>query len=94
LLYRYNPDRALAGENPLSLDSRTPTRKVREFFEQQTRFKMLANSHADNAKRLWKQAQRDVEMRFQFYEYLAQRKPEPLATGNRPLLAELETRKI
>jgi hypothetical protein len=55
---------------------------------------MLANSHADNAKRLWKQAQRDVEMRFQFYEYLAQRKPEPLATGNRPLVTELETRKI
>ncbi len=27
LLYRYNPDRAAAGENPLQLDSRTPTRK-------------------------------------------------------------------
>src|SRR5262249_31921235 len=41
LLYRYNPERALLGENPLSLDSRTPTRKVKEFLEQQTRFKML-----------------------------------------------------
>src|SRR5213078_2648058 len=27
LLYRYNPERTLVGENPLSLDSRTPTRK-------------------------------------------------------------------
>ena len=27
LLYRYNPERALAGENPLTLDSRTPTAK-------------------------------------------------------------------
>ena len=28
LLYRYNPERAAQGENPLTLDSRTPTRKV------------------------------------------------------------------
>jgi hypothetical protein len=36
LLYRYNPERALHGENPLSLDSRTPTHKVEEFLQQQT----------------------------------------------------------
>jgi len=73
LLYRYNPDRALAGENPLSLDSRTPTRKVKEFLEQQTRFKMLTQSKPDDAKRLWSLAQHDAEVRFRFYEYLAQR---------------------
>ncbi len=31
LLYRYNPERAVAGENPLMLDSRTPTKKVQDF---------------------------------------------------------------
>src|SRR5208337_4582124 len=41
LLYRYSPERALAGENPLLLDSRTPTRKVKDYLIQQTRFKML-----------------------------------------------------
>jgi len=76
LLYRYNPERALIGENPLALDSRTPTRKVKEFLEQQTRFKMLTKSKPDDAKRLWALAQHDADIRFGLYEYLAQRKIE------------------
>jgi pyruvate-ferredoxin/flavodoxin oxidoreductase len=93
LLYRFNPDRALAGENPLSLDSRTPTRKVKEFLEQQTRFKMLTKSKPEDAKRLWNEAQHDAERRFALYEYLAQRKPESLpekqqARPPKPELAE------
>jgi len=77
LLYRYNPDRRAAGENPLILDSRTPTRKVEEFLLQQTRFKMLSKTKPEDAKRLWKEAQHDADVRFQLYEYFAQRKTEP-----------------
>jgi pyruvate-ferredoxin/flavodoxin oxidoreductase len=77
LLYRYNPERRRAGENPLMLDSRTPTRKVEEFLLQQTRFKMLSKTKPEVVKRLWKQAQHDADVRFQLYEYFAQRKPEP-----------------
>ena len=79
LLYRYNPERTLTGENPLTLDSRTPTRKVRDFLQQQTRFKMLLQSKPEDAKRLWQQAQQDAETRYRLYEYLAQRKPEQAA---------------
>jgi pyruvate-ferredoxin/flavodoxin oxidoreductase len=79
LLYRYNPGRALIGENPLSLDSRTPTRKVKEFLEQQMRFKMLTMSKPEDAKSLWNQSQHDAEIRFALYEYLAQRPTEPAA---------------
>ena len=74
LLYRYNPEHALAGENPLTLDSRAPTRRVKEFLQQQTRFQMLTKSKPEDAKRLWELAQHDAEVRFRFYEYLAQRK--------------------
>jgi pyruvate-ferredoxin/flavodoxin oxidoreductase len=74
LLYRYNPDRATHGENPLTLDSRTPTRKVRDFMSMESRFKMLTKSRPEDAKHLWKEAQHDAEMRFRLYEYLAQRK--------------------
>ncbi|MGA3104072.1 MAG: pyruvate:ferredoxin (flavodoxin) oxidoreductase [Terriglobales bacterium] len=77
LLYRYHPDRALTGDNPLTLDSRTPTRKVKDYLQQQTRFKMLQKSRPDDAKRLWVQAQQDAETRFHMYEYMAQRKTEP-----------------
>ncbi|MGA8619707.1 MAG: hypothetical protein WB660_14465 [Candidatus Sulfotelmatobacter sp.] len=76
LLYRYHPERALTSENPLTLDSRSPTRKVRDFLQQQTRFKMLLKSRPEDAKRLWQQAQRDAEIRYRMYEYLAQRKPD------------------
>ena len=79
LLYRYNPERGVIGENPLALDSRAPTRKVQEFLLQQTRFKMLTKSKPEAAERLWKQAQKDVETRFHMYEYMASRKPEPIA---------------
>ena len=62
------------------LDSRTPTRKVEEFLLQQTRFKMLSKTKPEDAKRLWKQAQHDADVRFKLYESFAQRKPEPAPT--------------
>ena len=77
LLYRFNPDRIAAGENPLLLDSRAPTRKVQEYFLQQTRFKMLTKSKPEDAQRLWKLGQQDVENRYRMYEYMASRKTEP-----------------
>ncbi len=76
LLYRYHPERAMIGENPLALDSRAPSRKVQEWLLQQTRFKMLTKSKPEDAERLWKAAQKDVETRFHMYEYMASRKPE------------------
>jgi pyruvate-ferredoxin/flavodoxin oxidoreductase len=81
LLYRYNPERAAAGENPLMLDSRAPTRKVQDYLLQQTRFKMLTKSKPEDAERLWKQAQQDVEQRYRMYEYMAGRKPEAVAAS-------------
>ncbi len=73
LLYRYNPEKALLGENPLVVDSRPPTRKVKDFLQQQTRFQMLTKSRPEDAKRLWAQAQHDVDIRYGLYEYLAER---------------------
>ncbi|MBZ5654485.1 MAG: pyruvate:ferredoxin (flavodoxin) oxidoreductase [Acidobacteriia bacterium] len=74
LLYRYNPERVLVNENPLQLDSRSPTRKVQDFMLMETRFKMLTKSKPEDAKRLWAEAQHDAEVRYKFYEYLATRK--------------------
>jgi pyruvate-ferredoxin/flavodoxin oxidoreductase len=81
LLYRYNPERAKTGENPLQLDSRTPSLKLQDYLLTQTRFQMLTKSKPEDAKRLWQEAQRDVETRWRFYEYLAQRKMAPDTKG-------------
>jgi len=76
LLYRYHPERGQQGENPLILDSRAPSKKVKEFMEMETRFKMLTKSDPEHAKTLWARAQQDVETRYRMYESLAQRKVE------------------
>jgi pyruvate-ferredoxin/flavodoxin oxidoreductase len=73
ILYRYNPDRVLQGENPLQIDSRNPKISVQEFMYMENRFKMLTKSKPEEAKRLLKAAQQDVDTRWKFYQYLASR---------------------
>ena len=72
-LYRYNPDRALDGENPLTLDSRAPKLPLKEYLNMENRFKMLEMSNPDVAARLFAEAQEDVHIRWAMYEYLASR---------------------
>ena len=84
LLYRYNPERAEAGENPLVLDSRAPTRKVQEYLLQQTRFKMLTKSKPEEAEKLWKLAQQDAEVAITFTNTWPVAKRNRLRLRNRP----------
>ncbi|OKH18820.1 pyruvate:ferredoxin (flavodoxin) oxidoreductase [Hydrococcus rivularis NIES-593] len=73
LLYRYNPDLKKEGKNPLQLDMRSPKLPVGESMYKENRFKMLAKSKPEDAKRLLKEAQQDVDNRWHMYEYLAAR---------------------
>jgi len=82
LLYRYNPDRAKQGENPLSLDSRAPKLPVEQYLYTENRFKMLTKSNPAMAKRLLREAQRHVNERWRLYEYLAAFKPESPKSGD------------
>jgi len=74
LLYRYHPELADKGENPLRLDSRTPKTPVDQYLMRENRFKMLTKSNPDHARVLFKMAQEDATTRFAFYEYMASRK--------------------
>ncbi len=71
LMYRYHPDLAKEGKNPLQLDSRSPKLTVAQTLYSENRFKMLATSKPEEAKRLLKEAQADVDTRWQMYQYLA-----------------------
>ncbi len=75
LLYRYDPRRAAAGENPLQLDSAAAKSKVQDYLLSENRFKMLTKSKPEDAKRFMEQAQKDAEARWQLYSYMAARKP-------------------
>ncbi|MDD2706812.1 MAG: pyruvate:ferredoxin (flavodoxin) oxidoreductase [Verrucomicrobiae bacterium] len=74
LLYRYDPRRAAAGENPFQLDSQAPKMKVQDYLYSENRFKMLVKSKPEDAKRLAIEAQKDVDTRWALYEYMAARK--------------------
>jgi pyruvate-ferredoxin/flavodoxin oxidoreductase len=85
LLYRFHPDRLNQGENPLQLDSHSPKIPVEQSMYLENRFKMLTKSKPAAAKRLLAEAQQDIETRWRFYQYLAARPSERLAserTGN------------
>ena len=51
LLYRFNPEKASVGENPLHLDSSPPTLKVADYFKLENRFKLLARSKPEERSR-------------------------------------------
>jgi pyruvate-ferredoxin/flavodoxin oxidoreductase len=72
LLYRYNPDLARRGENPLHIDSAAPKLPVADYLNLENRFKMLGQTRPEEAKRLFQQAQQNVDARWQQYQRLAE----------------------
>ena len=70
-LFRFNPDLASEGKNPLTLDSKAPAVPLEEFIYQQNRFNILTKSQPERAKQLLKLAQQDVYTRWTFYEQMA-----------------------
>jgi pyruvate-ferredoxin/flavodoxin oxidoreductase len=73
LLYRYNPDLAPLGKNPLQLDSRPPKGKLADYFNMENRFKMLMQADPQTARQLLAEAEMDIATRWALYEYLASR---------------------
>ena len=71
LLYRYNPERSLTGGAPLQVDSAAPKLPVEEYMNLENRFKMLTISEPAEAKRLFQEAQKLVDARWQLYQQLA-----------------------
>jgi pyruvate-ferredoxin/flavodoxin oxidoreductase len=71
LLYRYNPEQPLSGGTALHVDSAPPKVPVAEYFNLENRFKMLSKSRPADAKRLFQEAQEQVDKRWQFYQRLS-----------------------
>jgi len=71
VLVRFNPDLTAEGKNPLQLDSKPPTLPYKDFAYDQVRFKTLTASKPEEAERLIKLAQEDVNARYKLYEQLA-----------------------
>ena len=70
-LFRYNPQQAAAGKNPLHLDSKAPSIPYRDFIETEIRFNMLWRTHPQDAEKFLEQSQQEVLHRYHYYEQLA-----------------------
>lgn len=70
-LFRFDPRRAAAGQNPLQLDSKKPSIPYREFAESEMRFGLITRMHTETADALLAKAQQDVDDRYRHYEQLA-----------------------
>ncbi len=70
-LYRYNPELAQSGKNPLTLDSKAPTLPLEHYAYNETRYRMLLQNDEQRAETLMEQAQRDVQDRWEQYQQLA-----------------------
>jgi len=70
-LFRYNPDLAKEGKNPLKLDSKAPSIPLERYAYNETRYTMLAQTHPAAARDLLALAQEDVRKRWRLYEHWA-----------------------
>ncbi|HKS94644.1 MAG TPA: thiamine pyrophosphate-dependent enzyme, partial [Terriglobia bacterium] len=67
-LFRYSPELAREGKNPLQLDSRPPSIPLEKYIYNETRYTMLAHTDPEAARKLLEQAQEDVRERWRLYE--------------------------
>jgi len=70
-IYRYNPDLADQGENPLVIDAKAPTVPVEEYAYNETRYRMLLQSNEERAEMLMAKAKRDTASRWTLYQQMA-----------------------
>jgi len=75
-LVRYHPDEERPGGTPLHVDSKPPRIPLKEYAYRETRYRMLASSHPDEARRLLREAQADVEQQWARIHRLAARREE------------------
>ncbi len=77
-LYRYNPDLAEAGKNPLTVDSKDPSIPLSDYVYNETRYRMLVQVDEQRAEMLLKNAQEDVRKKMDLIRQMAaiQYKPE------------------
>ena len=69
-LFRFNPALKAEGKSPFLLDSKAPTKNLRDFLLNENRFSTLYKSYPDRAERLFKQAEKESKDLFEFYQKL------------------------
>ena len=72
-IFRFNPDRARAGENPMILDYKGPKIDVKDFMYRETRFKMVEKMNGASAAAFLKTAAHTAQSLYERYQNLHER---------------------
>ena len=72
-LYRYDPRLAQEGKNPFQLDYKEPNGTLHDFIMGEVRYNSLTRSFPDEAKRLHKKLEEDVNARYKKYKAMAEK---------------------
>jgi pyruvate-ferredoxin/flavodoxin oxidoreductase len=70
-LYRYNPELAAQGKNPLVIDSKDPTIALADYAYKENRYKILQRSNPDGSKQLVDTAQQAVTAKIKMLKQMA-----------------------
>jgi pyruvate-ferredoxin/flavodoxin oxidoreductase len=70
-LYRFNPDLKKEGKNPFTLDSKEPTKELKQFLRGESRYSALEIAYPDQAEQLFSKAEADAKERLESYRKLA-----------------------
>jgi pyruvate-ferredoxin/flavodoxin oxidoreductase len=74
-LYRYRPITEAHPREEFVLDSQAPSIPVKAYAYNEIRYKMLSYTHPEDARRLLRMAQEDVDQRWRVYRSMADRWP-------------------
>jgi pyruvate-ferredoxin/flavodoxin oxidoreductase len=72
-LYRFDPRLADEGKNPFQLDSKEPDGTLHDFIMGEVRYNVLTRSFPDEAKKLHKKLEEDVNQRYKKYKAMAEK---------------------
>jgi len=75
VLYRYNPDLAVQGKNPLQLDSKPPKIKFSEFAMGENRFRSLKQTKPENVEKLMAEGDHLAARKVDLYTKLSELEP-------------------
>ena len=70
-IYRYNPNLAHEGKNPLTIENKEPTIPISQYAYNETRYKMLTQMDEARAEELMREAQQDAKARWTLYQQMA-----------------------
>lgn len=71
-LYRYDPRLKEEGKNPFILDSKEPTKPLRDFLETEVRYTSLKRTFPEEAEELFAAAEKDAKERYENYRRMAE----------------------